>query len=73
LSGILERGRGAGVFRGGVDPVQLYISIASLAFFYVSNSSTLSTIFGRSLMTPKALNERLSHVLDVVLGYLIRE
>ncbi len=73
LTGILERGRAAGVFRGGVDPVQLYISIASLAFFYVSNNATLSTIFGRNLMTPKALNERLSHVLDVVLGYLIRE
>ena len=58
LSGILDRGRAAGVFRAGVDPVQLYISIASLAFFYVANNATLSTIFGRNLMTPKALNER---------------
>lgn len=73
LSSILGRGRATGVFRAGVDPVQLYISIASLAFFYVSNNSTLSAVFGRSLMTPKALNERLSHVVDVVLGYLIRE
>jgi AcrR family transcriptional regulator len=73
LGEILERGRLEGVFRGGVDPVQLYISIAALAYFYVSNNATLSAIFGRSLMTPKALNERLSHVNDVVLGYLMRD
>jgi AcrR family transcriptional regulator len=73
LGEILERGRIQGVFRGGVDPVQLYISIAGLAYFYVSNQATLSAIFGRSLMTPKALNERLSHVLDVILGYLMRD
>ena len=28
LADVLERGRRAGVFRGGIDPVQLYISIA---------------------------------------------
>ena len=62
-----------GVFRGGVDPVHLYISIAGLAYFYLSNNPTLSTIFGRDLMTPKALSERLSHITEVVLGYLLRE
>src|SRR4051794_12527358 len=34
LAGVLERGRRAGNFRGGVDPVQLYVSIAGLAYFY---------------------------------------
>jgi len=73
LGEILERGRKEGVFRGGVDPVQLYISIAALGYFYLSNNATLSTIFGRNLMAPKALSERLSHVTEVVLGYLLRE
>ena len=59
LGDLLERGRRDGVFRGGVDPVHLYISIAGLAYFYLSNNPTLSTIFGRDLMTPKALSERL--------------
>ena len=31
LAQILERGRRAGTFRGGVDPVQLYVSIAGMA------------------------------------------
>ena len=33
----------------GVDPVQLYVSIAALGYFYLSNNHTLSTIFGRDL------------------------
>jgi len=72
LGDVLERGRRDGVFRGGVDAVQLYISIAGLAYFYLSNNPTLSTIFGRNLMTPKALSERLSHITEVVMGYLLK-
>jgi len=72
LGEILERGRVDGVFRGGVDPVQLYISIAALAYFYLSNNHTLSAIFGRDLMAPKARTERLSHITEVILGYVLR-
>jgi AcrR family transcriptional regulator len=73
LGGILERGRTQGIFRGGIDPVQLYISIASLAYFYLSNSHTLSAVFGRDLKTAKAQSERLSHICDVILGYVLRD
>jgi AcrR family transcriptional regulator len=73
LGDVLERGRREGVFRGGVDAVQLYISIAGLAYFYLSNNHTLSAIFGRDLMSPKALSERLSHITEVVMGYVLRE
>lgn len=72
LAAVLERGRRDGSFRGGVDPVQLYISIAGLAYFYLSNNPTLSAIFGRDLLAPKARSERLSHMSDVILGYLLR-
>jgi len=73
LADVLERGRREGLFRGGVDPVQLYISIAGLAYFYLSNNHTLSAIFGRDLMAPKALSQRLSHVIEVVMGYVLLE
>lgn len=72
LATVLERGRREGTFRGGVDPVQLYVSIAALAYFYLSNSHTLSAIFGRDLLAPKARAERLSHMNEVILGYLTR-
>jgi AcrR family transcriptional regulator len=73
LGGVLERGRAAGTFRGGIDPLQLYISIAGLCYFYLGNNHTLSAIFGRDLMSPKARNERLSHICDVILGYVLRD
>ncbi|SOE50761.1 Transcriptional regulator, TetR family [plant metagenome] len=72
LGEILERGRREGVFRGGVDPLQLYVSIAGMAYFYLSNHYTLSSVFGLDLMTPKAHQERLSHICDVVLGYVLK-
>ena len=72
LGEILERGRKEGSFRGGVDPLQLYVSIAGLSYFYLSNHHTLSAIFGRDLMTVKARNERLAHMCDVILGYVLR-
>lgn len=73
IADVLERGRKAGVFRAGVDPVQLYISIAGLSYFYLSNAYTLSTVFDRDLLSPKAKVERLSHMTDLVLGYLVRD
>lgn len=73
LAGVLERGHKTGLFRAGVDPVQLYISIAGLSYFYLSNSHTLSTIFDRELLGTKAKVERLSHMTDLVLGYLVRD
>ena len=70
IGGVLRRGRAAGVFRGGVDPLQLYISIAGVAYFYFSNIHTLSVIFARDLNAPKSLAARERHVVDVILGYL---
>lgn len=72
LAEVVERGHADGTFRGGIDPLQLYVSIAGLSYFYLSNNHTLSAIFGRDLMTPKSHNERLSHMCDVILGYVLR-
>ena len=42
----------AGIFRKGINPVHLYISIAGLSYFYFSDiSPTLSAIFGKDLST----------------------
>jgi len=70
LSEILARGRQAGLFRGGVDPVDLYISIAALGFFYLSNSATLSVIFDADLRDPARVARREDHVVEMVLGFL---
>jgi AcrR family transcriptional regulator len=70
LARVLERGEKSGELRGGIDPMQLYISIAGLAYFYLSNKHTLGTIFGRDLMGKGALDERLMHMTEVVRRYV---
>ncbi len=70
LREVLRRGVAAGKFRRGVDPVQLYISIAALGYFYLGNRHTLSTIFRRPLLAPRHKAERLRHMIALVLGYL---
>jgi AcrR family transcriptional regulator len=67
---IVDRGVKTGEFRVAMDPVQLYISIAGLCFFYLSNSATLSFIFGRDLLKKDAKEERLEHVIMLVLAAL---
>ncbi len=70
LADVLVRGERSGELRRGIDPMQLYISIAGLAYFYLSNNHTLSAIFGLELMTPAAHDARLAHMCDVILGYV---
>ena len=70
LTEVLRRGQKAKVFRGGVDPMQLYISIAALGYFYISNIRTLSVIFASDLATPAGMKQREQHVIDVVMSYL---
>jgi AcrR family transcriptional regulator len=67
---VVTRGVESGDFRVAIDPVQLYISIAALCFFYLSNSATLSVIFGRDLLKKEARDERLAHMVALVLAAL---
>lgn len=70
LGDIVARGHAAGVFRRDVDPMQLYISIASLGYFYVSNMQTLSVVFGRDLSDFALIQEREAQAVAMVLDYL---
>ena len=66
IADLLQRGERDGVIRPGIDPVQLYISIAALSYFYLSNRHTLSTIFVRDLLSPKAKAARLRHMTELI-------
>ena len=70
LAEVLERGRGA----ASSAPASTRCSSTSrsprLAYFYLGNNHTLSTIFGRDLRSGEAQAERLAHMTDVILGYL---
>jgi AcrR family transcriptional regulator len=70
LEDVLRRGREAGEFRAGLDPVDVYLTIASLGFFYLSNRYTLSTIFQRDLMAPAELERWGQHIVETLLATL---
>jgi TetR/AcrR family transcriptional regulator len=65
---ILKRGAAQGVFKSGIDPIDLYITIAAVGYFYLSNNWTLSAIFGRDLSTDAACRQRKQHNADVIIA-----
>jgi AcrR family transcriptional regulator len=70
LKQLLARGAREGVFRPDVDPMQIYVSISALGYFYVSSRFTLSAMFQTDLMAPQALQTRLAYITAMVLAYL---
>ena len=64
---LLSRGEASGVFRHGLDPVQVNISIAAIAYYYLTNRFTGSIVFERDLMTKEALSARLAFNINTVL------
>ncbi len=70
IQDVLKRGQAEGLWRHDVDPVELYITIASLCFFHMSNQHTLSVIFNQQLASPERLDRRREHVVSVITGFL---
>jgi AcrR family transcriptional regulator len=72
ISVLLKRGVEKGVFRDGMDALKVYVSIAALGFFYLSNRWTLSTVFRRDLLAKDEVENWGRHMVDVTLSYLRR-
>jgi TetR/AcrR family transcriptional regulator len=67
---LLKRGQDEGIFRPDVDPVDLYMSISGLAYFFLSNQHTLSWLLDRDLAARRRVLKRRQHVVEMVLSYL---
>ena len=67
VQNILDRGVAEGVFREGIDPVQLNITIAAIGYYYLTNRFTGGILFERDFMTKEALNQRLAFNIDTVM------
>ncbi|HWV97842.1 MAG TPA: TetR/AcrR family transcriptional regulator [Xanthobacteraceae bacterium] len=70
ISKTLKQGVREGIFRKGVHPEQLYISITALSYFYFSGMPTLSAILNKDLATEAALRQRRKHIIDFVMQSL---
>jgi TetR/AcrR family transcriptional regulator len=72
LRTVLKAGEKKKQVRPGIDPVQLYFSIAALSYFSFSNAPTLSAAFGRNLSDPQELRKRRAHAVELILDHIRR-
>jgi len=67
---LYERGLQQGVFRAGLEPVDLHASISALTFFNVSNQHTFGLIFKRDMRAIQAQLARRDSIIDMVLRFV---
>ena len=70
LIDLLKRGAAQGVFRSGIDAIDLYISISSLSAYYVAHQHTLNAIFHIDVLQPKRLQQREDHIAEMILRFV---
>jgi AcrR family transcriptional regulator len=68
LRSILAEGAKEGVFRKGIDPVDLHLTITALCFYNVSNRYTYSTLFNTELKSKKTPGARRKSIIDTVIA-----
>jgi AcrR family transcriptional regulator len=69
---LYERGVAGGVFRTGLDPIDIHASISALTFFNVSNQHTFGLIFKRNTQTTAAVAERRENVVEMVVRFVCK-
>lgn len=72
LRRVYERGVAAGVFRSGLDPVDLHMSISALSVFNVANRHTFALIFRRELDSAAALIARRDSIIEMIVRFARR-
>ena len=67
---LYARGVAQGVFRPGLDPVDIHASISALSFFNVSNRHTFGMIFKRDFAAPAVATLRRASLVDMVVRFV---
>jgi AcrR family transcriptional regulator len=66
IAGVLRRGADAGLFRADLAARDLYLMVAGLCYFYLSNRHTLLAFLGEDLESPASLAHWEATVLATV-------
>jgi AcrR family transcriptional regulator len=72
LKRVYTRGVKAGVFRTGIDPIDLHMSISALSVFNVANRHTFALIFDREIESPAARVARRESIVEMVVRFVRR-
>ena len=67
---LYERGVREGVFRPGLDPIDIHYAISAFTFFNVSNRHTFSAIFQERGQRKKIDANRRQQVVDLILRFV---
>ncbi len=67
---VYDRGVVQGVFRAGLDPVDIHSAISAFTFFNVSNRHTFGLIFQDRASQDKATTLKRGHVVDLILRFV---
>ncbi len=70
LRSVYERGVREGVFRCGLDPIDLHMSISALSVFNVSNRHTFSLIFKHDFDDPAAIEARRDSIVEMIVRFV---
>jgi AcrR family transcriptional regulator len=70
LQAIIDKGVAQGLFRKGLDPVDLHMSISALCFYNVSNRYTFASNFGVDMSMPAVLAKRRKQVAEIILAWV---
>ena len=72
LRSVYERGVAAGVFRAGLDPVDLHMSISALSVFNIANRHTFSLIFQQDFDSSASIVARRDNVIEMIVRFVRR-
>lgn len=72
IARIYSRGVEDGVFRPGLDPVELHWQVSALCFFNVSNRTTFSKIFGRDFGAAEQLERLRRNTVEMLLRFVAK-
>lgn len=67
---LYDRGVAQGVFRPGLDPLDIHASISALTFFNVSNRHSFGLIFKTDTAATAALVARRSNIVDMIVRFV---
>jgi AcrR family transcriptional regulator len=70
---VYRRGVAEGVFRKGLDPIELHWQVSALCFFNVSNRATFSKIFGRDFGAPRSLSSLRKNAVEMIMRYVLKD
>ncbi|MDB5454567.1 MAG: TetR family transcriptional regulator, partial [Caulobacter sp.] len=70
---LIASGRAQGLFRDGLDPIQLYVTIAALSRFHRGAGYALSVTLDTDMSKAAWRQARLKHAEDMLAAYLTTE